>query len=60
MVRLLASFLALFWMSYLITHFPGGILAEIWVGKYFLSVGILSTAFFALISPLAAKQDPDG
>jgi MFS family permease len=34
---------------------PGGILAERWGGKYLLSVGILSTAFFTLISPLAAK-----
>jgi MFS family permease len=34
---------------------PGGILAERWGGKYLLSVGILSTAFFTIISPLAAK-----
>jgi MFS transporter, ACS family, solute carrier family 17 (sodium-dependent inorganic phosphate cotransporter), other len=34
---------------------PGGILAERWGGKYLLSLGILSTAFFTLISPLAAR-----
>lgn len=47
--------LSSFFWGYLITHLPGGILAERWGGKYLLSVGILSTAFFTLISPTAAK-----
>lgn len=47
--------LSSFFWGYLITHLPGGILAEKWGGKYLLSLGILSTAFFTLISPVAAK-----
>ena len=43
---------AFFW-GYVITHIPGGILAEKYGGKYTLSLGILSTAIFTLLTPLA-------
>ncbi|KAL5279702.1 hypothetical protein ACFFRR_003980 [Megaselia abdita] len=45
--------LSSFYIGYLITHIPGGILAEKFGGKWVLSLGILSTAFFTLITPLA-------
>lgn len=45
--------LSSFYIGYLITHIPGGILAERFGGKWVLSLGILSTAFFTLITPLA-------
>jgi MFS transporter, ACS family, solute carrier family 17 (sodium-dependent inorganic phosphate cotransporter), other len=34
-----------------LTHVPGGILATKYGGKYALSLGILSTAIFTLITP---------
>lgn len=45
--------LSSFYIGYLITHIPGGILAERYGGKWILGLGILSTAFFTLITPLA-------
>lgn len=42
---------AFFW-GYVITHIPGGILSEKFGGKYTLSLGILSTAVFTLITPV--------
>lgn len=43
---------AFFW-GYVITHIPGGMLAERFGGKWCLSLGILSTAIFTLFTPLA-------
>ncbi|XP_044758925.1 putative inorganic phosphate cotransporter isoform X2 [Coccinella septempunctata] len=43
--------LSSFYWGYLITHLPGGILAERFGGKYTLGLGILSTAVFTLITP---------
>ncbi|KAL3272430.1 hypothetical protein HHI36_013912 [Cryptolaemus montrouzieri] len=43
--------LSSFYWGYLITHLPGGILAEKFGGKYTLGLGILSTAVFTLITP---------
>ncbi|CAO1319250.1 unnamed protein product [Diamesa serratosioi] len=43
---------AFFW-GYVITHIPGGILAQKYGGKYTLSLGILSTAIFTLLTPMA-------
>ncbi|RZB39500.1 inorganic phosphate cotransporter [Asbolus verrucosus] len=43
--------LSAFYWGYAITHLPGGILAEKFGGKYTLGLGILSTAFFTLITP---------
>lgn len=44
---------AFFW-GYVITHIPGGILAEKFGGKWALSLGILSTAIFTLLTPLVS------
>ncbi|XP_030754320.1 putative inorganic phosphate cotransporter [Sitophilus oryzae] len=43
--------LSSFYWGYVITHLPGGILAEKFGGKYSLGLGILSTAIFTLITP---------
>uniref|UniRef100_A0A336K4P4 CSON011178 protein n=1 Tax=Culicoides sonorensis TaxID=179676 RepID=A0A336K4P4_CULSO len=45
---------AFFW-GYVITHIPGGMLAEKFGGKWALSLGILSTAIFTLITPWAVE-----
>lgn len=35
---------------------PGGLLAQKFGGKHTLGLGILTTAIFTLLTPLAAKQ----
>ncbi|CAD6999510.1 unnamed protein product [Ceratitis capitata] len=45
--------LSSFYIGYILTHIPGGLLAEKFGGKWTLSLGILSTAFFTVITPLA-------
>lgn len=44
--------LSAFYIGYVVTHLPGGILADKFGGKWTLSVGILATAFFTLITPV--------
>lgn len=44
--------LASFYVGYVITHIPGGYLADKFGGKYTLSIGILSTAVLTLITPI--------
>lgn len=36
----------------MLTHIPGGVLAEKFGGKYALSLGILSTSIFTLLIPV--------
>uniref|UniRef100_A0AAR5QA61 Major facilitator superfamily (MFS) profile domain-containing protein n=2 Tax=Dendroctonus ponderosae TaxID=77166 RepID=A0AAR5QA61_DENPD len=43
--------LSAFYWGYVLTHLPGGILAEKFGGKYSLGLGVLSTALFTLITP---------
>lgn len=43
--------LAAFYFGYVVTHIPGGIIAEKFGGKYVLGIGILLTALFTLITP---------
>ncbi|CAG9763217.1 unnamed protein product [Ceutorhynchus assimilis] len=43
--------LSSFYWGYILTHLPGGVLAEKFGGKYSLGLGILSTAIFTLITP---------
>ncbi|XP_057660211.1 sialin-like isoform X2 [Diorhabda carinulata] len=43
--------LSSFFWGYVLTHIPGGVLAEKFGGKYSLGLGILSTAVFTLITP---------
>jgi MFS family permease len=45
---------AFFW-GYLVTHMPGGILAEKFGGKWTLGLGILSTAVLTLLTPVVVK-----
>lgn len=44
-----------FYIGYVITHVPGGILAERFGGKYTLALGILSTAIFTCLTPMAVN-----
>ncbi|XP_035775354.1 putative inorganic phosphate cotransporter isoform X1 [Anopheles albimanus] len=48
--------LSSFYWGYVITHIPGGMLAEKFGGKWTLSLGILSTAIFTLITPWAVQS----
>jgi len=41
--------------GYVILHVPGGMLAEKYGGKYTLSLGILSTAIFTLLTPICIQ-----
>ncbi|XP_028676314.1 sialin [Erpetoichthys calabaricus] len=43
-----------FFYGYLFTQIPGGYLARKFGGKWFLGIGILGTAVFTLLTPLAA------
>nr|XP_022911240.1 putative inorganic phosphate cotransporter isoform X2 [Onthophagus taurus] len=43
--------LSSFYWGYVITHLPGGILAERYGGKHSLGFGILSTAIFTILTP---------
>lgn len=52
--------LSSFFWGYVITHLPGGLLAEKFGGKYALGLGILSTAIFTLLTPLAATEGGAG
>ncbi|XP_014220844.1 putative inorganic phosphate cotransporter isoform X1 [Trichogramma pretiosum] len=47
--------LSSFYWGYIVTHLPGGMLAERFGGKYCLGLGILSTAVFTLLTPLATE-----
>lgn len=47
--------LSSFYIGYVLTHIPGGIIAERYGGKWTLSLGILSTAIFTILTPLAIK-----
>ncbi|RZF34613.1 hypothetical protein LSTR_LSTR008638 [Laodelphax striatellus] len=48
--------LAAFYWGYIITHIPGGILAQRFGGKHTLGLGILSTAIFTILTPYAAYK----
>lgn len=48
--------LSSFYWGYVITHLPGGLLAEKFGGKWTLGLGILSTAIFTLLTPLAVDM----
>lgn len=47
--------LSSFYYGYIVTHLPGGLLAERFGGKYSLGFGVLSTAVFTLLTPWAVK-----
>lgn len=46
--------LSAFYYGYIFTHLPGGILSQKFGGKHTMGLGILSTAFFTLLTPYVA------
>ncbi|XP_077285026.1 putative inorganic phosphate cotransporter isoform X2 [Arctopsyche grandis] len=52
--------LSAFFYGYVITHLPGGIIAEKFGGKYSLGLGILSTAVLTLLTPVVARSGGSG
>ncbi|SPP81431.1 putative inorganic phosphate cotransporter [Drosophila guanche] len=48
--------LSSFYIGYIVTHIPGGLLAEKFGGKWTLGLGILSTAAFTMLTPLAIEK----
>ncbi|ALC39778.1 dmGlut, partial [Drosophila busckii] len=48
--------LSSFYIGYIVTHVPGGLLAEKFGGKWTLGLGILSTAVFTMLTPLAIQK----
>jgi len=47
--------LGAFFVGYVVTQIPGGRLAEVWGGKRLYGSGVLITAVFTLLTPLAAN-----
>lgn len=48
--------LSSFYYGYVLTHIPGGMMAERFGGKWVLGLGLLSTAFCTTITPIAVKS----
>lgn len=44
-----------FYYGYVLTHIPGGMLAERFGGKWVLGLGLLSTAICTIITPVTVK-----
>jgi len=49
--------LGMFFYGYVLTQLPGGRLAEMFGGKWLFGVGVLVTAVFTLLTPLAATSN---
>uniref|UniRef100_A0A6B2ED52 Putative permease of the major facilitator superfamily protein n=1 Tax=Phlebotomus kandelakii TaxID=1109342 RepID=A0A6B2ED52_9DIPT len=47
--------LSAFYWGYVVTHLPGGLLAEKFGGKWTLALGIFSTAIFTLVTPVTIE-----
>ncbi|XP_053607893.1 putative inorganic phosphate cotransporter [Plodia interpunctella] len=47
--------LSAFYYGYILTHLPGGLLAEKFGGKWTVGVGLLVTSLATIVSPLAVK-----
>ncbi|CAH0397954.1 unnamed protein product [Chilo suppressalis] len=45
-----------FYYGYILTHIPGGMLAEKFGGKWVLGLGLLSTAICTIITPITVKM----
>ncbi|XP_061713312.1 putative inorganic phosphate cotransporter [Cydia pomonella] len=48
--------LSAFYYGYVITHIPGGMLAERYGGKWVLGLGLLSTAVCTFVTPVVTKM----
>lgn len=46
-----------FFYGYVLTQVPGGRLAELFGGKLIYGIGVLMTAVFTLLSPIAARYN---
>ncbi|KAJ1522711.1 hypothetical protein ONE63_001871 [Megalurothrips usitatus] len=53
-----ALVLSSFYYGYIVSHIPGGVLADRFGGKHTLGLGILSTALTTLLTPPAAYLGP--
>lgn len=51
--------LGAFYWGYAATHVPGGVISMRYGGKYTLSIGILSTAIFTLLTPVVIEWGED-
>lgn len=47
-----------FFLGYIITQLPGGRMAELYSAKWIFGIGILCTAIFTLLTPVAANAGP--
>lgn len=47
--------LSSFYYGYVLTHIPGGMLAEKYGGKWVLGLGLLSTTICTLVTPVVVK-----
>lgn len=50
--------LSAFYYGYIITHVPGGLLAQRFGGKFTMAYAILSTSTLALLTPTVARMGP--
>eukprot|EP00092_Neocalanus_flemingeri_P030040 GFUD01032614.1.p1 GENE.GFUD01032614.1~~GFUD01032614.1.p1 ORF type:complete len:475 (-),score=61.04 GFUD01032614.1:7-1431(-) len=50
------TILGMFFYGYVLTQVPGGRLAELFGGKWLFGIGILITAVFTLLTPVAANH----
>lgn len=48
--------LSSFYIGYLLTHVPGGLLCEIFGGKWILCLGLMSTSIFTILTPESIEQ----
>lgn len=48
--------LSAFYFGYILTHVPGGLLAQKFGGKQTLGIGIFSTAIFTVLTPVVARM----
>lgn len=48
--------LSSFYIGYVLTHIPGGLIAEKYGGKHTLGGGILCTSILTILTPFAARQ----
>ncbi|KAH8328121.1 hypothetical protein KR067_004138, partial [Drosophila pandora] len=53
--KLQGIILGSFYIGYIITHIPGGIMADKYGAKWVLGLGILLTAIFSFLTPLSIK-----
>lgn len=51
-----AMILSAFYYGYIVTHIPGGLLAQRYGGKHTMGLGIFSTALFTLLTPWVAPM----